>query len=80
MVRYGCYEEKRLIAFHLWVTPRQHLSDIAIATPSAGVPSLNDVHSPTSTALNMKKAVDRAHLFISGRHQDLIRSMGTEER
>lgn len=25
MVRYGCYEEKRLIAFHLWATPQQHL-------------------------------------------------------
>lgn len=62
---------------HTTTTPQ---SDIAIATPSAGAPSPNDVHSPTSTALNMKKAVDRAHLFISGRHQDLIRSMGTEER
>lgn len=55
-------------------------SNIAIATPPAGAPSPNGVHSPTSTALNMKKAVDQVHLFISGRHQDLIRSMGTEER
>ncbi|OCL14233.1 hypothetical protein AOQ84DRAFT_384874 [Glonium stellatum] len=54
--------------------------DIAVTTPSAGAPSPNDVPSPTSKALNMKKAVDRAHLFINGRHQDLIRSMNTEER
>lgn len=61
---------------HTTTTPQ---SDIAIATPSAGAPSPNDVYSPTSTALNMK-VVDRAHLFISGRYQDPIRSMGTEER
>jgi hypothetical protein len=57
-------------------------SDISImATPPANlVSSPRDAPSPLSTALKRKTAIERAQLFVQGKHDDLIRSMDKAER
>ena len=61
-------------------------SDVLVTTPSTNAASPHAVSPPThvssslSADLKIKRAVDRAHLFVAGRHEDLIRSMDQEER
>jgi hypothetical protein len=50
-------------------------SDVGVATPSsANAPSPHTAPSPTSVA------VDRAHLFVQGKHSELLMSMNRLER
>lgn len=56
-------------------------SDISVDTPPGNAAlSPQNPPSPLSTALKRKTAIDRAHLFVQGRHDDLIRSMNNAER
>src|SRR5438046_2168218 len=57
------------------------ISDVSMATPPANVVSSpHNAPSPLSTALKRKTAIDRAHLFVQGKHDDLVRSMDKAER
>jgi hypothetical protein len=56
-------------------------SDVSVATPSSvNAPSPHTAPSPTSVALRRKTAVDRAHLFVQGKHSELLMSMNRLER
>jgi hypothetical protein len=56
-------------------------SDVSMGTPPGGVVSSpQNAPSPLSSALKKKTTIDRAHLFVQGRHDDLIRSMDKAER
>ncbi|KAI9764311.1 MAG: hypothetical protein M1840_008529 [Geoglossum simile] len=57
-------------------------SDVSImTTPPADITlSPRDAPSPLSVALKRKTAIERAHLFVQGKHGDLIRSMNGAER
>ncbi|KAH0553065.1 hypothetical protein GP486_006742 [Trichoglossum hirsutum] len=56
-------------------------SDILVTTPPVNANSPQTHTSSLLAAdLRMKKAVDRAHLFVAGRHDDFIRSMDQGER
>ncbi|KAH0545456.1 hypothetical protein FGG08_000457 [Glutinoglossum americanum] len=57
------------------------ISDVSVSTPPANAASPPyNAPSPLSTALRRKTAVDRARLFVQGKHDDLIRSMDKTER
>src|SRR5271169_2824275 len=55
-------------------------SDVLVTTPSSSHASPRNASSSMSAALKKGLAVDRAHLFVQGRHSDLVRSMDGEER
>ena len=56
-------------------------SDVVIATPSAtSAHSPHNVPSPMTAALKAKTAIDRANLFVQGRHHELLHSMNRVER
>jgi len=56
-------------------------SDVIAATPSSGsAPSPHDAPSPMAMALRDKLAVDRAKLFVQGKHRELLNSMNGVER
>jgi hypothetical protein len=62
-------------------TPISPPSDVSITTPPSDiVSSPKNAPSPLSVALQRKKAFDRAHLFVQGKHDDLILSMNKEEQ
>ena len=52
------------------------LSDISVTTP----PSAGGAPSPTAVAINAMKPIDRARLFVEGRHNELLRSMDRQQR
>jgi hypothetical protein len=55
-------------------------SDIGVKTPPQNAASPRGASSPLSAALKKKTAIDRAHLFVQGRFDDLVRSMDNSER
>ena len=56
-------------------------SDCLVRTPSAhDTKSPQDAPSPLMVDLKRKTAVERAHLFVSGGHQELMKSMNKAER
>jgi hypothetical protein len=56
-------------------------SDVVAGTPSSGnAPSPHDAPSPMAMALRDKLAVDRAKLFVQGKHRELLNSMSGVER
>jgi hypothetical protein len=56
-------------------------SDVVAGTPSSGnAPSPHDAPSPMAMALRDKLAVDRAKLFVQGKHRELLNSMNRVER
>jgi hypothetical protein len=55
-------------------------SDINVATPSVSADSPSDAPSPTKTLLRKKQALDRGHLFLQGRYDELLRSLDKDER
>ena len=52
------------------------LSDISVTTP----PSAGGTPSPTAVAIKAMEPIDRAHLFVEGRHNELLRSMDKQQR
>ena len=52
------------------------LSDMSVNTP----PSAGGAPSPTAVAINAMKPIDRARLFLEGRHNELLRSMDKQQR
>ena len=52
------------------------LSDIVVATPS----STYEAPSPTAVAVREMTGVQRARLFVQGRHHDLLKSIGKQQR
>ena len=52
------------------------LSDISVVTP----PSTGGAPSPTTVAIKAMKPIDRARLFVEGRHNELLRSMDKQQR
>lgn len=70
------------------------ISDIMVKTPSSSntrpspgnAPSPGDISSPRNAPSPMTVAVrenvktDRAHLFVQGRHMELLKGMGREEK
>ena len=52
------------------------LSDISITTP----PSAGGPPTPTAVAVNAMKPIERAWLFVEGRHSELLRSMDKQQR
>src|SRR5580700_2212468 len=67
--------------FGQFVSTPGAISDVSMAaTPANSVSSPNNAPSPLSVALRKKTAIDRAHLFVQGKHDDLIRSMDKTER
>src|SRR5215469_14531804 len=61
------------------ITAGSPLSEISMHTPPP-TNSPTDAHSPLSAALKRKAAIERAHLFSQGRHQELLRSLNKKER
>jgi hypothetical protein len=56
-------------------------SDVVVTTPSStDAPSPHSVPSPMSVVLRQKAAMDRANLFLEGRHHELLGSMNSVER
>ena len=56
-------------------------SDVVVATPFAtNAQSPHNVPSPMTVALKEKTAIDRANLFVQGRHHELLSSMNRVER
>jgi hypothetical protein len=56
-------------------------SDIVANTPNGDTaPSPQDAPSPLSVALKKKTAIDRAHLFVQGKHDELVRNLNMEEK
>ena len=51
----------------------------AFTPPNNNAPSPSNAPSPLSKALAIKRSVDRAHMFVEGRFDDLMRSMNREE-
>lgn len=51
-------------------------SDFAIATPS----STENAPSPTTSLVEKKRGIERAHLFVQGNHDKLLASMEGNER
>ena len=52
------------------------LSDISVTTP----PSAGGAPSPTAVAINAMKPIERAWLFVEGRHHELLKSMDKQQR
>lgn len=52
------------------------LSDISVITP----PSAGGAPSPTAVAIKAMKPIDRARLFVEGRHNELLGSMDKQQR
>lgn len=52
------------------------LSDIVVTTP----PSPNGAPSPMAVAVKEMTAIDRARLFVQGRHMELLKSMEKPQR
>ena len=56
-------------------------SDIVVDTPpNNNALSPSNAPSPLTRVQNMKEAMDRAHMFVEGRHGALVKSMHREER
>ncbi|KAF1955045.1 hypothetical protein CC80DRAFT_475126 [Byssothecium circinans] len=56
-------------------------SDIVVVTPPTSADTLQDAPSPkTTTLVNRKMAIDRAHLFAQGQHDTLLQSMNKKDR
>jgi hypothetical protein len=56
-------------------------SDVVVTTPSSvNASSPHAAASPTSLVLKQRVAFDRTHLFLQGRHGDLLKSMNQKER
>ena len=52
------------------------LSDIVVATP----PSPHDTSSPLADAIKVTTAIERTRMLVEGKHTDLLKSMGKQER
>lgn len=60
-------------------SPVDHVSpfsDLSVTTP----PSAGGAPSPTAVAIKAMKPIDRARLFVGGRHNELLRSMDKQQR
>src|SRR6266536_3439698 len=57
-------------------------SDVLVTTPAANTALSLAADSPSglSKALKTQHAVERAHLFVQGKHDELIKSMNKQER
>lgn len=56
-------------------------SDIVVGTPPANnAPSPSNAPSPFAQVEQKNKAINRAYMFVEGRHAELINSMGREQR
>ena len=56
-------------------------SDIMVATPPVNdANSPNNAPSPLTRTQNFKKKVDRAHMFVTGRYDALVKSVNPEEK
>jgi hypothetical protein len=57
-------------------------SDVLVTTPAVNNALSPPADSPSglSKALKNKTALERAHLFVEGKHDELIRSMTKQER
>jgi hypothetical protein len=67
---------KRLPADH----PSPAISDISVATPPGDFALASRTSSFLSKTLNEKVAIERAHVFLEGRMNDLIKSMDHKEK
>ena len=52
------------------------LSDISVNTP----PSAGGPPSPTAVAIKAMEPINRARLFVEGRHTELLRSMDKQQK
>jgi len=52
------------------------ISDIVITTPT----SANTAPSPTAAAIMALTAIDRAKVFVEGRHVELLKTMDSEQQ
>ena len=52
------------------------LSDINVTTP----PYAGGAPSPTAVAIKAMEPINRARLFVEGRHTELLRSMDKQQR
>ena len=55
-------------------------SDIVVTTPSNTAHSPTDAPSPLAVMHNMRETIQRAHLILDGRYEDLLRSMNYEDK
>ncbi|KAE9370227.1 hypothetical protein N431DRAFT_468295 [Stipitochalara longipes BDJ] len=60
--------------------PSPAVSDISVATPPGDLTQSSKATSSLSKTLNEKVAVERAHVFLEGRMNDLIKSMDHQEK
>jgi hypothetical protein len=61
-------------------SPLSPLSDFVVQTPPVVPDSMPDLHTSLSTTVSKSVAVQRAKLFIQGRHLELIRSLNIDEK
>ena len=54
-------------------------SEVSLHTPPTAQ-SPADAHSPLSAALKRVTTMERAHLFVQGKHQELLRSLNRKEK
>ena len=52
------------------------LSDYVVATP----PSPRDTPSPMTVAIKEMNKVDKTRLLVEGKHSDLLKALGKQER
>jgi hypothetical protein len=57
-------------------------SDVLAASPGTGAAAFSpsNAFSSTSVVVRTKAANDMARLFVEGRHEDLLRSMDTDDK
>ncbi|KAL8741567.1 MAG: hypothetical protein Q9190_005838 [Brigantiaea leucoxantha] len=56
-------------------------SDVVVATPSSNeMQSPRNAPSPLAKIQLAKEAIERAHMFIEGRYEELLKSMSKEDR
>lgn len=56
------------------------ISDISVATPLEDLVLSSKAASSLSKTLNEKVAIERAHVFLEGRINELIKSMDNREK
>jgi hypothetical protein len=60
--------------------PSPAVSEISVATPPGDLALVSQTSSSLSKTLNEKVAIERAHVFLEGRMNDLIKSMDHKEK
>ena len=55
-------------------------SDIVVTTPSNAAHSPTNAPSPLAVVHNMRETMQRAHLMLDGRYEDLLKSMKHEDK